>query len=116
MLDISDELEAGIHLIVYADDIVVYASDSDEARTYMKLQDSLTRMQLWYRAHKLTLKPIKCSAINFSRRRDPGILFRLSGVEIPWSPTIKILGIWFSRLVTFKPHFTKKKIAAQKNE
>ena len=47
MLDISDVLEAGVRLIVYADDIVVYVSDPDEAWAYKKLQDSLTRMQLY---------------------------------------------------------------------
>ena len=41
MLDISDALEAGVHLIVHADDIVVYVSDLDEARAYRKLQDIL---------------------------------------------------------------------------
>ena len=113
-IDISDALEAGVRLIVYADDIVVYVSDPDGSRAYKKLQDTLTRIQLWCRAHELTLEPTKCSAINFSRHRDPGIPFRLSGVEIPWSQSVKILGIWFSRSMSFTPHFIKKKLAVQK--
>ena len=32
MLDISDASEAGVRLIVYADDIVVYDYDPDETR------------------------------------------------------------------------------------
>lgn len=114
MLGISDTLEEGVYIIIYADDIFVYVIHPDEARGRQKLRDTLARIQLWCSANELAISPSKCSAINFSRRRDPGPSFWLDGVEIPWSSSVKILGVWLSRNLCFGPHFTKRKIHLNK--
>ena len=53
----------------------------------------------------LAISPEKCSSINFSRCRDPRVPLTLAGFDIPWSPLVKILGIWFTRSLCFTPHF-----------
>ena len=91
MLDICETLEAGVHMIVYADDIVLYVIDPNEDCPHLKIQNILACISTWCRANELFIEPNKCHAINFSRRRNPGEPLKLQGVELPWQTHIKIL-------------------------
>ena len=104
MLDIVETLEEGVHMMVYADDIFVYVINSNEDLARRKLHDTLSRIHTWCHANKLSIEPTKCSAINFSRRKDPGTPPKLMGVEIPWRSHVKVLGIWFTRTLNFLTH------------
>ena len=114
MRDIDETLEEGVRMIVYADDILLYVTDPDEDRARRKIQDTLARIHTWCMANELTIEPSKCTAINFTRRRDPGDPLRLLGEELEWSSPIKILGVWFSRTLCFTPHFETIKIKAHR--
>ena len=89
-------MESGVHMIVCADDIVVYAIDLDPERTHDKLINILTRIVDWRAAHEISIEPAKSAAINFSGYRDPGAPLRLCGTDIAWKSPLKFLGIWFT--------------------
>ena len=71
MLDIVECLEAGIYMIVHADDILVYVIDQNEDCARKKLHDTLARINTWCQANELSIEPAKCTAINFTCSRDP---------------------------------------------
>ena len=50
MQDILACLEAGIYMIVYADDILVYVFDLNEDCARKKLHDTLARINTWCQA------------------------------------------------------------------
>ena len=102
-------------MIVYADDIVLYAIDKEDMRAYQKMIGTLDKIKIWCQANDLSISPEKCSAINFSRRRDPGQQLHLAGVDIPWSTLVKILGIWITRTLCFTPHFQSIKVKSLKS-
>ena len=95
MLDISETLEAGVHMIVYADDIVLYVIDPNEDCARRKIQNTLARISTWCHANELFIEPSKCYAVNFSRCRDPDEPLKLQSVNLPWQTHVKILGVWF---------------------
>ena len=109
MLDICETLEAGVHMIVYADDIVLYVIDPNEDCARLKIQNTLPRISAWSRANEL-FEPNKCHAINFSRRRRAGEPLKLQGVELPWETHVKFLGIWLTRTLRFTHHFNIVKL------
>ena len=106
MLDISETLEAGVHIITYADNIVLCVIDSNEDCSRWKIQNTLARISTWCQANKLFIEPTNCYVINFSRRCDPDEPLTLQGVELPWKTQIKIIGIiWFTRTLRFMYRF-----------
>ena len=44
MLDISETLEAELHMVVYADDIILYAIDPNKDCNRLKIKDFLVRI------------------------------------------------------------------------
>ena len=101
MVDIGEILEESVFMIVYADDIVVYATDKEDERACQKMIGTLDRIKIWCQDNDLSISQEKCSAINFSLRRDLEQQLQLTGVDIPWSPLVKILGIWITRILCF---------------
>ena len=100
-------------MTIYADDLLVHVINPNEDHARRKMLDTLARIRDCYLANELNIEPSKCQAINFSRHHDSGEPLKLIGVEIPWSSQVKILSIWFSRTLTFTPHFTATRLNAE---
>ena len=92
----------------------MYVIDQNEDCARKKLHNTLARINTWCQANELSIEPSKCTAINFTRCRDPGAPVKMLGVEIPWSSPVRILGIWFSRSLCFSPHFNTVKVKSFK--
>ena len=94
--DIFDAVDSGVRIIVYADDVILYVSDQHLDRARCKLQDILDRVYNWCRYWKLDIQPDKCAVISFSWSNDsPPFTLKLRGVDLPWSDSLKILGVFF---------------------
>lgn len=68
--DLFETVDSGVHIMVYADDILLYVSPLYLVTAIMKMQDILNRIKSWCSHWKLELWPDKCAAIIFSRHKD----------------------------------------------
>lgn len=73
------------------------------------IQDHPNDIQKWGNKWKIKLNLQKSIAVLFTNRRPktPGNL-KLYGNSIPWSPSIKYLGVILDRKLTWIPHITSK--------
>ena len=114
MLDVDEVLESGVFLIVYADDIFLYVIGNNEDLDHRKLPATLGRIHNWCQWNCLTIEAAKCSAISFTRRREPRDPLKLLETDISWSPIVKILDVWFFHTFYFTPHIKNIKLEAQR--
>jgi len=100
--NIGRSLHADSHIIQYADDIVLFATDSDLCLARDSLNASLIAVSSFLRQRGLTLSPLKSKTMIFSNRRTPPIPpepILLDGLEIPLVDSVRFLGVLFdSRL------------------
>jgi len=96
-------------IALYADDSAIYSSSTDVETVTKNIQDHLNDIQKWGDKWKIKLNPQKSTAVLFTNRRPktPGNL-KLYGNNIPWSPSIKYLGVILDRKLTWNPHITSK--------
>lgn len=116
--DLFEVVDFGVQIIVYSDGILLYFSDFSLENVIAKLQEILHRINIWCSHWKLELRPDKCTAINFSRLKNPPPqTIRLHGSDIPWQNTTKILGVPFSNNLSFNNHiyYRQKKCAKRLN-
>ncbi|KAL4104985.1 hypothetical protein QTP88_020260 [Uroleucon formosanum] len=105
--DFSTSINTEIAL--YADDSAIYSSSTDVETVTKNMQDHLNGIQIWGDKWKIKLNPQKSTAVLFTNRRPktPGNL-KLYGNNIPWSPSIKYLGVILDRKLTWNPQITSK--------
>ena len=96
-------------IALYADDSAIYSSSTDAETVTKNIQDHLNDIQKWGDKWKIKLNPQKSTAVLFTNRRPktPGNL-KLYGNNIPWSPSIKYLGVILDRKLTWNSHITSK--------
>ena len=57
MLDAGEVLESGVFMIIYSDDIVLYAIGDNEDLARHKLQTTLFRVHIWCQSNCLSIEP-----------------------------------------------------------
>ncbi|CAI6356918.1 unnamed protein product [Macrosiphum euphorbiae] len=92
---------------LFADDTLFYAtSNSNDAATKL-LQLQLNITEKWFHDWRITVNPLKTSAIMFSHRSTAtSIQPKLKNISIEWSHSMKYLGVHVDKKLNFSKHVT----------
>lgn len=115
---ISEVLEncEGVEFLMYADDIIIYASDSNYEILVYNVQNSINQCMLWARDNGFSFSSTKTEAIHFCHKRicpDPNIA--MGENRINFSDNVKILGIYFDKKLNLNYHVNQVKNKVQKS-
>lgn len=103
--DMGTCLNSNCHILQYADDLVLYVTDSSVIDAASSLCLSLDSLNQWLLSHGLALSAPKSSAMVFSRKRlVPSISVDISGNDIPVVNKVKFLGVTLDAKLTGKHH------------
>ncbi|XP_058448991.1 uncharacterized protein LOC131428950 [Malaya genurostris] len=104
-------LPKGIHIFVYADDILLVSIGKTIARTRIKLQSAVNAVGKWACSVGFNISAPKCVYTHCcaSQHRATDRPIKLNGANIPFKKQPIILGVTIDRKLTFKPHFQKVK-------
>lgn len=93
------------HLACFADDTASFSSSNDTELSVGRLQLSLNLLSEFFKKWKLKLNEAKTEAIIFTRKRQPPkTQLILNDHKIPWSNTVKYLGVILDPKVKWTPH------------
>ena len=105
--DLQDALR-GVKVQLYADDTVLYISNSNPVIAKTRMQVNLKRLYNWCRCNKLTLNPSKTKMMTFGTRhsvkKTKDLKLFLAGKEIQKVSTFKYLGFTLDATLNFKAH------------
>lgn len=107
-------LDPDIKILIYADNIVIYAKNDDPLRTINLLQENVNRIITWLNYWKLSLAPDKCCCNNFSRHRQEVDPIKSQGFELSWQDDFMFLGVYFTKILSLNKQICKDK-SAQKS-
>lgn len=93
LIRIIKALPLGVSISIYADDICIWASGRNRRNIQSKLQKALVSIQKYLATCGLTISPEKCAAIAFTRRDVSRYPLVINGIQLPYVPTHKFLGI-----------------------
>lgn len=96
------------HLALFADDTAIYTSERRPRVIASRLQSALDELGRWFRKWRIEVNPEKSTAVYFHRRcASPPASANISlfGRPIPWSPTVKYLGVTLDSSLRFTQHF-----------
>jgi hypothetical protein len=97
--------------VSYADDITLYLSmDADATSTLSRLNDCATSVARWFMFNDLKLNPSKSEALIVGTRHQMksekfnSNSIEISGVTVPISDHVKLLGVTFDNILSFDRH------------
>ena len=109
---VREVIPEGVNISLYADDIAIWAQDSDKTKAQDMVQEAINKIANWSTSYKLALNPGKCE-VN---------LFSTSPNDAKWTPVIKMgqyvlkhnktptfLGVTYDRSLSFRPHVLQVK-------
>jgi len=96
----------GTHIVLYADDILMYRTISSNS-DYVNLQSDANAIQDWVNFNHMTLNSSKCKFMLISRKRNrmtnpPTIT--INGNALETVPTFKYLGLLFTSDLSWSRH------------
>ena len=99
----------------YADDLALVGQGPDLPTIISQLQTVLDRVTAWGNTQGLKFSPSKSMAVAFTRKTSPvKAELKLNGTLLPWSRTVKYLGVVLDSRLTWVPHFNEKTKNAKK--
>ena len=114
MSDINTTVSPGTVLNLFADDVLVFRPQQDDA-DFVTFQKDLDSIATWGQANQLSFNPAKSSHIRLSRKQNPTIAtYTLGGIVIPSSTSTKYLGLHIDQKLTWTSHWTAKCATAKK--
>jgi hypothetical protein len=111
--DLSNVI-SNAHINIYADDVVVYCSDSNLSKLQNHMQNIMDDVYKWYVENKLTLSIDKCSTmvINNDLKPDVGnFIIKLGCTNLEQVVSMKYLGVVIDNKLNWSQHIanvTKK--------
>jgi len=93
----------------YADDTAILASHIDPITGTQHLQLHLDQLEKWLTRWRIRAKESKSTHITFTLRRVGCPAVYLNGKLIPKETSVKYLGIYLDRRLTWKPHIHNKR-------
>ena len=105
--EIFDNLPPDVHLLAYADDIVIFCSNSDPYIARFNVQNALSIISFRLGEIQLSLSSSKTKAMMFSRKRFDPILagqLNIGGENVNYVDTFNILGFTFHKKLHLRPH------------
>lgn len=98
-------------LAQFADDTALLATSCRVNTAIARMQQQLRLVERWAKDNAIRVNADKTTAIMFTRRRpDLRDRLRLHDKELPWSTSIKYLGVWFDNKLLFHRHVEQKRI------
>lgn len=103
-------------VLQYADDVLVYSSDSDIQKAAENLNNTLHNLSIWLSEHNLSLSKSKSTVVVFTRKRTiPSVNVSVEDEMIPVSNTAKFLGRIFDTGMNGNAHINNIVIKCEKN-
>ena len=94
----------------FADDTALIASHENPATASVMLQKSLNTISVWLEDWRIKVNETKSVHVTFALRHGTCPSVELNGVIIPKSESVRYLGMYLDRRLTWKKHiFTKRK-------
>ena len=107
----------GCKLVIYADDITVYAQNRDSAVASQLINEYLAILSEYLESKQLIISVNKCSAMLFStwnREWKKDLHIVMNGTKIPETDNLTLLGVHLDHSLTFGEHANKINAAALK--
>ena len=101
-------LNNGTHLLLYADDILIYRRIQTQM-DYHLLQQDVGALETWLLQNHLQMNASKCKYMTISRKRSPPSHYQLciENQPIEKVSTFKYLGVWLSDNLSWSTHVEK---------
>lgn len=94
---------SGAETSLFADDTMFFATKRSRREAVVAVQRQLDTATKWFDTWRLKLNVQKTKAILFSRKQPERHLM-IKGAEIPWTSTIKYLGVTIDKNLNFQAH------------
>ena len=96
-------------LASFADDKAILSTNEDPVTASLHLQEHLDSLQTWFRKWKIKVNPQKSVHITFTLRKNSSPPVFLNNVPLPVADTVKYLGLYIDRRLTWNPHTRLKR-------
>ncbi|GFU28496.1 RNA-directed DNA polymerase from mobile element jockey [Trichonephila clavipes] len=96
-----------VHLAMYADDTAIICQHTYNFKIIERLQNYITRLQLWLVAWKIKVDASKSTSLLFTKQRCIGNLpnIYIFDQPVPWVTEFKYLGFILDAKLNLSPHF-----------
>ena len=105
--DIPQPKDEQVKLIIYADDITIYAQSTDRKDAGARINRYLDELSPYLKKKQLFVSTGKCASILFStwskEWKEP-LGIKLSNADIPTVDSLKLLGVTLDHSLTFNEH------------
>jgi len=102
------EMPQGVRIICFADDVAVVAVERTVEGLMRAMDEALDMVSAWMRLRRLQLAPEKTEAVLLTRRKRLGeTVFKLEGTEVVPAASVKYLGVWLDKGLTFGEHIRR---------
>ena len=101
--DIVEEL-TDCHILLYADDIVLFSSNKDVAALNINMNNNLTRTFNWTQNNELSINYSKTKSMIFTRKRNVSCQTYINNKLIENVSEFTYLGLLIDQNLTFKNH------------
>ena len=111
LLGIDKCLVSSVNYSLFADDLAIYIRGTNIQRMTRKIQDSIIKLEEWYKSRGLKFSSSKSKVVLFSRKKSAptAIKLYLAGKIIPMSETAPFLGLLLDQHLTWKSYVTELK-------
>ncbi|GFU86256.1 probable RNA-directed DNA polymerase from transposon X-element [Trichonephila clavipes] len=102
---------ASIIPILKPDDTAILAQSASKACVTHFLHKHLVELEDWYKKWKIAINPTKTEAVFFSNGTSarPPAPVHVQNHPVPWSKTVKYLGVILDQHLSFNPHIVNAK-------
>lgn len=96
------------NIAIFADDTAIYTSSKKTSKIVKDLNEHLETIQKWASFWNIKLNEDKTQAILFKNKKEKTVQStpktKIGNTLIPWSSSVKYLGVTLDRNLTFKQH------------
>lgn len=111
---VCSEFPPGVQVLLYADDVVLIASDGSRKNLSKKLQSALKSIEAWEARTGFKISTEKSATVVFKNprmRKQSNVELRLNNEVIPEKSRHKCLGVTLDQHLTYKAHIDEVKAA-----
>ena len=102
------EMPAGATVVAFADDVAVLVTSRTPEGLQVAGEEALRRTKRWLDGAGLKLAVQKTEAVLFTRKRRLALpTLTLDGYRVPFSDSVRYLGVWLDKKLNFSTHIDK---------
>ena len=105
----------GVKLSLFADETAAFASEPNASYAAVKLKRQLYAYVGWTDDWRVAVNASKSAAVIFSRKRKRPRPLKVGPVEVPWTNSVKYLGLHVDSRLTWRTHtqYIRQRASAQ---